>query len=199
MNKIFATFIATLIFASTGPLLAQDLDKGLAAFAEGNILIALKEIEPLAEQGNADAQAFMGWIYYEGKGVPQDYTKAVKWYKLAAEQGDADPQFKLALMYDLGQGVPKDYTEAVKWYVLAAEQGNFLAQNKLGVMYALGLGISQDNILAYMWFNIAGVNSYVSAHETREMVGSRMSQSDISKAQAMSTACFIQDYKNCGY
>ncbi|MBT5469937.1 MAG: hypothetical protein HOK41_04995, partial [Nitrospina sp.] len=40
-----------------------------------------------AEQGVADAQYKMGTFYYMGKGVPQDYKEAVKWYRLAAEQG----------------------------------------------------------------------------------------------------------------
>ena len=29
-----------------------------------------------ADQGNADAQSFLGQMYEDGKGVPQDYVKA---------------------------------------------------------------------------------------------------------------------------
>ena len=63
-------------------------------------------------------------MYEQGKGVPQDYKEAAKWYRKSAEQGDADAQDKLGLMYYNGQGVPKDYKEAVKWYTKAAEQGD---------------------------------------------------------------------------
>jgi TPR repeat protein len=45
------------------------------------------EILKSAEQGNAIAQSFVGRKYAKGKGVTQDYQKAVKWYKRAAEQG----------------------------------------------------------------------------------------------------------------
>ena len=33
-----------------------------------------------AEQGNADAQFILGYMYANGKGVPQDYKTALKWY-----------------------------------------------------------------------------------------------------------------------
>ena len=35
----------------------------------------------------AEAQASLGVMYYQGKGVPRDYAEVVKWYRLAAEQG----------------------------------------------------------------------------------------------------------------
>ena len=62
-----------------------------------------------AEQGNADAQFNLGFMYEYGKGVPQDYQQAAKWYKLAANQGHAYGQYNLGLMYVQGDGVPQDY------------------------------------------------------------------------------------------
>ena len=47
-------------------------------------------------------------MYYNGKGVPQDYKTAVKWYTLAAEQGNAYAQNNLGTMYYQGEGVPQD-------------------------------------------------------------------------------------------
>ncbi|MGO9417290.1 MAG: SEL1-like repeat protein, partial [Syntrophobacteraceae bacterium] len=38
-------------------------------------------------QGNANAQFLLGAIYYDGKGAPQDYSEAIKWYRKAAERG----------------------------------------------------------------------------------------------------------------
>jgi TPR repeat protein len=48
---------------------------------------ALREWTPLAEQGDAVAQSYLGWMYDKGKGVTQDYKTVVKWYRLAAEKG----------------------------------------------------------------------------------------------------------------
>jgi len=55
-------------------------------------------------------------MYYEGKGVALDLTKAAKWYRKSAEQGNADAQFWLGTMYSEGKGVALDLTEAAKWY-----------------------------------------------------------------------------------
>ena len=73
-----------------------------------------------AAQGEAEAQSALGFKYVTGEGVPQDYTEALKWYRLAAAQGDADAQFNLGVMYHNGQGVPQDYVQALKCFNLAA-------------------------------------------------------------------------------
>jgi TPR repeat protein len=77
-----------------------------------------------AEQGDTAAQVNLGIRYYSGKGVPQDYTEAVKWYRMAAEQGDAQAQYNLGIMYLEGKGVPQDDTAAYMWLNLSAAQGN---------------------------------------------------------------------------
>ena len=43
----------------------------------------------LAEQGDAESQLKLGSMYSRGKGVPQDYGEAVRWYRKSAEQGYA--------------------------------------------------------------------------------------------------------------
>ena len=77
----------------------------------------------LAEGGDAEAQNNLGFMYYYGEGVPQDYKEATKWYRLSAEQGNAMAQYNLGNSYYNGEGVPQDYKEAVKWQRKAAEQG----------------------------------------------------------------------------
>ena len=73
------------------------------------------------------AQSNLGVIYAKGRGVPQDYTEALKWYRRAADQGDADGQLNLGGMYYKGLGVPKDYVLAYMWLILAARQdANFV-------------------------------------------------------------------------
>ena len=93
-----------------------------------------------AEQGDADAQVNLGYMYDNGRGVPQDDAEAVRWYRLAAEQGNARAQFFLGGEYAAGDGVPQDDAEAVRWFRLAAEQGHALAQSILGYMYGNGRG-----------------------------------------------------------
>lgn len=66
---------------------------------------SLSYIRKAAEQGDAAAQFQLGWCYYNGRGVPQKDTEAVKWYKKAAKQGDANAQQKLReiIKYDFDE------------------------------------------------------------------------------------------------
>ncbi len=66
----------------------------------------------------------LGLMYYNGQGVTQDYTAAVKWWRLAAEQGDVSAQTNLGGMYYNGQGVIKDNVYAHMWFNIAASSGN---------------------------------------------------------------------------
>ena len=105
-----------------------------------------------AEQGNADAQTFLGYSYENGLGVTKDFIEAVKWYRKAAEQGYSVAQYNLGNSYYNGSGVAKDYTEAAKWYRKAADQGFSLAQSSLGDSYYNGSGVAKDYTEAAKWF-----------------------------------------------
>ena len=66
------------------PAGAEPFEDGVAAYRRGEYAAALKFWRPLAEQGNALAQAFLGVMYADGDGVPRDGGEAVKWYRKAA-------------------------------------------------------------------------------------------------------------------
>ena len=80
----------------------------------------LESLRQRAEQGDADAQYNLGFVYDTGLGVPQDYTEAAAWYRLAADQGHTDAQHNLGVMYSTRRGVPQDDVEAHRWANLAA-------------------------------------------------------------------------------
>ncbi len=97
----------------------------------------------------------LGMRYDEGDGVPQDYSEALRWYRLAAAQGYTDGQWHVGLMYKDGTGVPRDCAEAVKWHRMASDRGNAYAQFMLGVMYDDGNCVAKDLVLSYMWFSLS--------------------------------------------
>ncbi len=105
------------------PVAFAGLDEGLAALRNGDDVTAIKEIRPLAERGNAQAQMLLGYIYLKGRGVPKDDNQAVAWYRKAADQGDAEAQFNLGFMYFNGRGVSKDGMLAYFWFLLSSTQG----------------------------------------------------------------------------
>ena len=113
-------------------------------------IAALRE---LAEAGDVDARTELGERYEHGRGVVQDYTVAVSWFRRAAEQGYAPGQAALGFMYGTGRGVRQDDAESVRWFRRAVEQGNTRGQNNLGVMYATGRGLERND--AVRWYRRA--------------------------------------------
>ena len=84
-----------------------------------------------ADQGHANAQFNLGFMYENGQGVGQDFGEAIKWYRMAADQGDAGAQYMLGVTYENGEGVGQDMTEAMVWYRMAADQGHEGAQARV--------------------------------------------------------------------
>jgi TPR repeat protein len=136
-------------------------------------------------------------MHQNGQGVPQDYTEAARWYRLAADQGLADAQSNLGQMYTLGNGVPQDYVEAARLYKLAADQGNASAQMSLGNAYANGVGVIQDYETAHMWANIASANGSQHGSSVRDRVAGRMTPADITEAQRRARVCMASNYQDC--
>ncbi len=129
MRKIFRAAVVALTLVPTAAF-TQDYAAGLRAYWAGNYEAALNEWLPLAEQGDAVAQKFLGSMYQEGKGVPQDFAEAAKWYRLLAEQGDALAQTNLGSIYANGEGVPQDFVSAYMWWNVASANGNERAREQ---------------------------------------------------------------------
>jgi TPR repeat protein len=108
-----------------------------------------------ADQGDAGAQSYLGWLYASGQGVPQDYAQSTIWFRKAADQGFVPAEFSLGIRYSRGQGVTQDYVQAAAWYRKAAEQGYAKAQNNLGRLYDNGQGVAQDYVQAAAWYRKA--------------------------------------------
>ncbi len=123
MRNVIKAALVAIVMALAVPVEAQDFDAGIEAGQRGDYALALREFRPLATEGDAKAQFYLGYMYGKGQGVAQDYGEAANWYRKAAEQGFAKAQLFLGFMYAEGQGVPQDYVPAHMWFNLAARQG----------------------------------------------------------------------------
>ena len=139
------------------------LNEGIDAIIKGDYATALKELRPLAEHGNAEAQYRLGRMYEFGRGVPKDMAQALAWLRKSAAAGNANAQQELGVMYYAGDGVPHDDAQAVAWFQRAATQGNATAQYNLALMHAKGAGVPADLPLAIAWFRKAAEQGYVDA------------------------------------
>ena len=116
-----------------------------------------------ADQGQATAQAYLGFMYSRGRGVDRNDQEAARWYRRSAEQGHPLGQNNLGVMYGAGRGVSRDDTVAVSWYRRAAEQGHALGQNNLAVRYRDGRGVSRNSEEAVRWFRRSAEQGHAGA------------------------------------
>lgn len=84
---------------------------------------ALKIWLPIAKEGDAAAQTYVGEIYEKGLGIMPDYAYAAQWYSKASDQGFARAQINLGHLYENGHGVEKDLTKALNFYRMASGLG----------------------------------------------------------------------------
>lgn len=158
--KVLVSEIAMLLTVSI-PVMA-DFQAGLKAYQKGDYATALREWQPLAEKGDANAEYNLGLLYAAGHGVPQDYAQAGEWYRKAATQGVAAAQFNLGVMYANGQGVQADPEQARKWFAMAADHGVKAAETSLANLYAENNGF-RDYAQAREWYLKAAGRGVASA------------------------------------
>lgn len=132
-----------------------DLPRAVALYSARSYADAFKEFSALAQQGNREAQAYLGGMYRDGTGVPQDYAAAFSWYRQAAEQGSPEAQINLGFLSEKGWGCSQSWAEALRWYRMAAEQGHVQAQTNAGYLLQAGLGANRDDPQALQWFQRA--------------------------------------------
>ena len=148
--------------------------------------VATDEDRRRAEAGDADAQAHLAVVYYNGRGVEVDYEEALRWGRLAAEQGNARGQAMLAVSYFQGRAVEQNYDETARWAKLAAEQDDVTAQIILGALYMNGRGVEQDFVSAYAWRAIAVSSGRMAGGQTmlEHLAERRMTTEQLAEAEA---------------
>ena len=141
----------------------MDFWAGSTYYLRGDFTAALREWRPLAETGDAQAQYYLGIMYTNGEGVPEDDRQAVYWFQKSARQGNSQSQYHLGILYANGAGVPEDDPQAVYWFRKSAKQGDARAQFNLGVMYEFGEGVPEDDRQAVNWYRQAAEQGHARA------------------------------------
>ncbi len=140
------------------------------------------ELKARAENGDAEAQFKIGYMYLKGRNVEQDLSEAFNWAHKAAEQGYASAQNNLGVMYSKGQGVAQNYVWAYAWFSIASEAGaassikHIQSLNKymteeqkneaifiIGRLYYFGYGVDQNFTNAFKWHREAALRGNAQA------------------------------------
>lgn len=135
------------IFITVNPTSAfAGWQEGLAAYEREDFSTAIKEMMPLAEQGNIDAQVKLGESFDQTK----NYKEGLFWYKKAADGESAIAQKGVAFHYSVGWGVASDDKVAFYWYKKAAENGG--GSIAVANSYRDGVGVKKDYKQAIHWY-----------------------------------------------
>jgi uncharacterized protein len=88
LRTICAALAVWLIAAvtTTGTAITGPLEDAWTSYERGDYATAMRLFRPLAEDGDAIAQYYLGELYDKGRSIPQDYGEAIKWYRRSGEQ-----------------------------------------------------------------------------------------------------------------
>jgi TPR repeat protein len=158
--------------------------KGVEAYENGDYATALKEFLPLAQAGQTAAEAAVGQMYFEGKGVKADPKEAARWLEPAATKGIARAQFLLGKLYLSGEGVAADPVKAAALTKGAADQGLVEAQVDTCAFYYQGVGVPKDLVQAYLYANLAAQQGSEDGKSILTLLSQDMKPEDVAKGDA---------------
>lgn len=123
-RRIIGIPLACGLFAAAlaGPAHA-GLAEAQAAYNTGDFDTAFKELTPVAEAGDAEAQALIAGMYARGLGTKADIKAAAAWYDKAAQQGHLHATTMLGWFYMRGMGVEQDAVKGYRLLSRAAARG----------------------------------------------------------------------------
>ena len=74
-----------------------------------------------ADKGLPLGVGYLSWLYYIGRGVPQDYTLALKYALLSIEKGNSYTLKQVAESYQFGHGTTIDLVKAYAFYSFVSD------------------------------------------------------------------------------
>jgi TPR repeat protein len=149
-------FVATAWAAAlaTAPALAGPLEDGIAAFERGDFSTARSKFEPLAVNGDAVAQYYLGDLIVR-YAAAQHKPEGVIWLQQSAQAGVPDAMNELARILSEGKIVTANQPKATELFMQAASLGHLPAYNNLGLRSLRGVGRPADLLDASEWFRLA--------------------------------------------
>ncbi len=116
----------------------------LNAYNSGRFEEAYQYAKQSADSGDPRGQFGVGFAYYSGIIVKQDYQAAADYFQKSADKGSSIASTYLGFMYEKGLGVKRDYPTALSYFQKAADSGYPNALAHLGEMYYAGYGVEKN-------------------------------------------------------
>jgi len=102
-----------------------------------------------AGQGVVDAQALLGQILLDGRGIERDAALAVKWFAIAAHRGHPMAHNMLGRCHEHGWGCEANVERAAGHYLKAAQAGLDWGLYNLANLLGTGRGVGLDHARAF--------------------------------------------------
>ena len=106
-RRIMRIFIIAILLWCSPCLYAQDRP-------------TFEQAWQVAQNGEPNGYFLLGFFYYQGEGVTQNFTEAIKWFKKAANNGLCNSYGFLGACYI----TQKNYVEAINWFKKAIDNGD---------------------------------------------------------------------------
>ena len=135
-------------------LLSNDAESQLSIDTDIAILKAQ------SDEGNSDAKFYLGTLYYIGRGMNQDFVRAIKLFEEASDGGNVSATFNLGIIYAKGRGVDVDEKKAFDYYKKSAFGGLPQAQYNYALWLREGRVGEANPIEAVEWFRASANKNF---------------------------------------
>tara|TARA_B100000530_G_scaffold275675_1_gene188625 strand:- start:104 stop:901 length:798 start_codon:yes stop_codon:yes gene_type:complete len=162
-KNILPQVAVLLIALNPFSIYADVFVAGLNALDRNHYASAYRSFKPLADNGIAEAQNNLGFLYQNGLGVRRNYNTAIKWYQLAANQGLSEAEHNIGMLNYWGYGVSQDFNIARRWFSKSAEKGLGDSHYMIGLIFFKGEGTQVSTARASKHFTDAAKSGNANA------------------------------------
>lgn len=123
----------------------------------------LERLFQLANENDAHALFQLGYYYFKGIQLEQNFGQAYEFLSRAAKQQHAKAYFCIALLYQKGLGREKDLRTAARIFIKSAQLGYRKAQYNVALCCKKGIGCKKNPEKAFEYFLKAAAQNYTPA------------------------------------
>lgn len=113
-----------------------------------------------AQLGDADAQATLGQLLLEGRGIQKDEALALSWFRISARQDHPMAINMIGRCLENGWGCEIDLPDAAEHYRKAGDLGLDWGLYNYGQLLTRGRGVERDLVAAYVLFERAAAKGH---------------------------------------
>lgn len=159
--SLSAFLVATILSSSA----FAGLQDALTAFKISRYEQAFSEFSYLSDEGDATAHYYLGKMYAQGLGVPQDTALAVEYYKKAESAYNIDAAYELAqiLLKEASDPTDPKFETGLRYLKRAAYAGQADALYELGELFAQGKKVEQNFQSAFGYYLMSALRGHAAA------------------------------------